>query len=56
MICIDFGNFPINPLFWDLPLFGRKHFFLAFLTFQELRESEEGKVWEHVLEILRQTF
>jgi hypothetical protein len=56
MFCINFGDFPNNPLFFlDLTRFGRKRFFLSFLTFQELRDSEKGKIREHGLEILRQT-
>jgi hypothetical protein len=55
MICIDFRAFPTNPLLFGLTLFGRKHLFLAFLTFQKLRDSEKGKVKEHGLEISRRT-
>jgi hypothetical protein len=55
MICIDFRDFLINPLFLDLAIFDRKCFF-SILTFQELRDSEKGKVKDHGLEILRQTF
>jgi hypothetical protein len=50
MFCIDFGDFPNISLFLDLTLFER--FFLAFLTFLELRVSKKGKVGEHGLEIL----
>jgi hypothetical protein len=54
MICIDFGDFPINPLLFGFNCIWQ--YFFAFLTFQELRDSEKGKVKEHGLQILRQTF
>jgi hypothetical protein len=53
-VCIDFGDFPNNPLSLGFNTLCHKSFFLAFLTFQELRDSKKGKVREHGLEILRQ--
>jgi hypothetical protein len=55
MFFIDIGDFPINPLFFGFNSLWQKMLFLAFLTLQELRDSEKGKVREHGLEILRRT-
>jgi hypothetical protein len=49
------GIFQTIPSLLVLTLFVRKHFFLAFLIFQVLRDSKKGKVREHGLEILRRT-
>jgi hypothetical protein len=55
MLCIDLGDFPNNPLSFGFNSLWQKMIFVAFLTFQELRDSKKGKVREHGLEILRQT-
>jgi hypothetical protein len=54
MFCIDFGFFQTIPSLLVLTLSGRKRF-LAFLTFQELRDMKKDKVRENGLGILRQT-
>jgi hypothetical protein len=53
MVCIDFGDFPNNPLSFGFNSLCQKTLFKAFLTFQELWESKKGKIAEHGLEILR---
>jgi hypothetical protein len=40
MFCIDFGDFPNNPLSFGFNFFWQKTLFLAFFTFQELWDSK----------------
>jgi hypothetical protein len=50
MVCINFGDFPNNPLSFSFNSLCEKMLFLEFLTFQELRDSKKGKVKKHNLE------
>jgi hypothetical protein len=52
MFALISGIFQTVPSLLVLTLFGRKCF-LAFLNFEEIRDSKKGKVREHGLEILR---
>jgi hypothetical protein len=55
MVCIDFRDFPNNPVSFGFNSLCEKMLFLVFLNFQELRDSKKGKVREHGLGISRKT-
>jgi hypothetical protein len=55
MFCIHLGYLSNNPFSSGFNSLWQKTLFLAFLTFQELRDSKKGKFREHGLEILRRT-
>ena len=49
----DFGDFLNNPLSFGSNSVWQKCIFLVFLTFQELQDSEKGKVRGHGSQISR---